>query len=124
MLMIVYNQLVNNPVISELAGNRIKFYEVPETMETPFVVIRPLDVPTPSLYASDKELSSKFTYQIEVETSIRMDAKKIQAAIKKEMAELGFGQLNEGLDNYFDATKHYVDARRYRANTKLYDTNY
>lgn len=124
MLMKIYNQLVENTTIKTLVENRIKFYVIPETLEVPFVCIRPLDVPVPNQYGSDKEISMQLTYQIDVETIKRMDAKVLQFEIKKEMLKLGFFQLNEGLDEYFEETKHFIDARRYRATTKLYDTKY
>lgn len=124
MLTIIYNQLYKNTTIQELVNDRIYFYAVSDTVKTPFICIRPLDVPTPTLYASNKEMSIQFTYQIEAEVIERMDAKILQKEIKKELFEIDFFQLSDGLDVYFKETKHYVDARRYRANTKLYDTEY
>lgn len=124
MMMIIYNQLITNQTILSKTNKRIKFYEAPETMETPYIVIRPIDTPYPKIGGSDKELAIQFSYQIDVLGFGRMDVKEIQQAIKKEMRILGFGQLSGGLDQYFEETKQYVDARRYRKTTNLYDTDY
>jgi DNA-binding transcriptional regulator PaaX len=43
-----------------------------------------------------------------------LQVKEIQAEVKKELKKLGFGQLKDGLDEYFNETKRFVDARRYR----------
>lgn len=127
MLMIIYNQLLANPVIKEsVTDKRIKFYDYPETgdAENPFIVISPIGVPAGNAEGSDKELSLRFTYQIDVQGKNRIVVKQIQKAIKDTMAELRYKQLPEGLDTYFNETKRFLDARRYRKNTELYDTDY
>lgn len=124
MMAIIYNQLIENPTILSKVNKRIKFYEAPETMETPYIVIRPVDVSYPVVGGSDKELSLRFTYQLDVLSSNRNEAKAIQQAIKQELRGIGFGQLSGGLDDYFSETKEFIDARRYRKTTSLYDTDY
>lgn len=115
-LMVIYNQLISNEVIVSLCEDRIKFYEYPETGDTskPFIVIDPLDVPVPTVYASNENHANEYLYQIDVESTNRLQVKEIQAEIKKELKKLGFGQLKDGLDEYFKETKRFVDARRYR----------
>ncbi|QYF82460.1 hypothetical protein KY492_26655 [Brevibacterium sp. PAMC21349] len=115
-LMVIYNQLISNEVIVSLCEDRIKFYEYPETGDTskPFIVIDPLDVPVPTVYASNENHANEYLYQIDVESTNRLQVKEIQAEIKKELKKLGFGQLKDGLDEYFNETKRFVDARRYR----------
>jgi len=44
--------------------------------------------------------------------------------IKQEMKKLNYGQMTGGLDEYFPDTGRFVDARRYRGTTSLYDTDY
>jgi hypothetical protein len=66
----------------------------------------------------------EFTFQIAVESPDRKEAKLVQHEIKEEMQKLNYGQMTDGLDEYFETTGHFVDARRYRGNTNLYDTNY
>ncbi|MFJ7993591.1 DUF3168 domain-containing protein [Peribacillus frigoritolerans] len=115
-LMVIYNQLISNEVIVSLCEDRIKFYEYPETGDAskPFIVIDPLDVPVPTVYASNENHANEYLYQIDVESTNRLQVKEIQAEIKKELKKLGFGQLKDGLDEYFNETKRFVDARRYR----------
>lgn len=128
MMMEVYKQLVANPLIAEkVTKDRIKFYEVPETLDTtkPFILIdTPLGPPTSAYYAANKEMSQTFNYQINVETKTRMLTKELAKKVKKVMWEFGYSQLPGGLDTYFKETKRFVDARRYRKNTQIHDTDY
>lgn len=128
MMMEVYNQLIANDLIKEkVTKERIKFYEVPESLDTskPFIVIdTPLGPPTSAYFAANKELSQTFSYQINVESPNRKITKEIAKEIKKVMWEFNYQQLNGGLDTYFIETKRFVDARRYRTNTKMHDTDY
>lgn len=122
----IYNILKANPLIAEKCGNRIKFYEYPETADTSkaFITITPLDVPFAFLHGSNKELTIEFTYQIDVQSKSRTEVKEIQVAIKNTLREEGFKQLSGGLDTYFTGTKRYLDARRYVGASKTYETNY
>lgn len=128
MMMEVYNQLIANDLIKEkVTKERIKFYEVPESLDTskPFIVIdTPLGPPMSAYFAANKELSQTFSYQINVESPNRKITKEIAKEIKKVMWEFNYQQLNGGLDTYFIETKRFVDARRYRTNTKMHDTDY
>ncbi|MCO8298639.1 hypothetical protein [Tetragenococcus halophilus] len=132
MLMTIYNQLLTNEYIRDMTqidssqDYRIKFYEYPENGDRSgaFITIRPMQPISEAYHASNKEMSVSFWYQIDVECRYRMTAKEIQYQIKKEMKKLGFGQSSDGLDEYFSETKHYVDARRYTGNSKIYDTAY
>lgn len=111
----IYNQLMKNELIKFHCDGRIKFYIYPETADAskPFIVIDPLDVPDPVVHASNDNHCERHLYQIDVESPNRLITKQLQNEVKKEMKILGFGQLSNGLDKYFDATKRYVDARRY-----------
>lgn len=136
MMMEVYNQLIANDLIKEKTSfvndkgkteYRIKFYEVPESLDTskPFIVIdTPLGPPTSAYYAANKEMSQTFSYQINVETTNRKLTNELSKEIKKIMWENDFIQLSGGLNTYFIETKRFVQARRYRKNTKIYDTDY
>lgn len=131
MLTIVYTSLLSNQTIAKLSladdgGHRIKYYDNPSTADHDklFIVITPMGPPTPIISGSDSELSLQFTFQINVESLDRKACKQAQHEIKSEMLKLGFGQLEEGLDEYFPETSRFVDARRYRGSTRLYDTNY
>lgn len=131
MLATIYNQLLANTTISSLtlAGDgkhRIKYYSDPETADHDnlFVVITPLKPPVPSVVGSDNNLNLEFTIQINVESIKRLSCKTAAHEIQAEMFTLGFSQLSDGLDEYMPETGRFIDARRYRGNTKLYDTNY
>lgn len=127
MLTIIYQELLKNPVIKEkVTKERIQYYEYPENADhtRPFMILIPLSPPTSGTFGSDKELSQVLTYQIDVQGRERMEVKEIQAQVKRVMFGLGFFQLPEGLDKWFEGTQRHVDARRYRINTKLYDNNY
>ncbi|PJN91407.1 DUF3168 domain-containing protein [Bacillus sp. mrc49] len=115
-LMVIYNQLNSNEIIVSHCNGRIKFYEYPETADAskPFIVIDPLDVPGPVVFASNENHANEYLYQIDVEASNRLLVKEIQREIKKELKKIGFGQLKDGLDEYFKETKRFVDARRYQ----------
>jgi len=69
-------------------------------------------------------MSQTFSYQINVETQSRILTKEIAKAVKAAMWKFGYTQLNGGLDEYFPETKRFVDARRYRKNTQIHDTDY
>lgn len=73
---------------------------------------------------ANKPVSLTFNFQINVETQNRLLTKEIAKAVKDVMWEMGYGQLNGGLDTYFRETKRFVDARRYRKNTRIHDTDY
>lgn len=126
MIDIIYNALSNNQVIAKECGERIKCYTYPENGDTskPFIIIRPLQPPQDVSYASDKSLSCKFFYQIDVQSHERKKCKEIQRAVNEVMRSQGFTQQSGGLDEYFNETDHYVDARRYLKTTDLYDNNY
>lgn len=131
MLTTIYSQLLSNQTIAALSlaadgRHRIKYYDNPATADHDnlFIVITPMGPQTPIISGSDSELSLQFTFQINVESLDRKACKQAQHEIKKEMFKLGFGQLKEGLDEYFPETSRFVDARRYRGNTRLYDTDY
>lgn len=126
MLTILYETLCKNEIIKKECGNRIKYYTYPETADTgrPFITIRPMQPPREANHASDKNLGYQFLYQIDVQSADRKKCKEIQQAVKAVMDEMDFFQQAAGLDEYFEETKRFIDARRYLKTTKLYDTDY
>lgn len=124
----VYDKLIASDLIKEkVTKDRIKFYEVPESLDTskPFIVIdTPLGPPESAYFAANKEMSQTFSYQINVETTNRKLTAELSKEIKKIMWEMDFKQLSGGLNTYFTETKRFVQVRRYRKNTKIYDTDY
>ena len=127
MMMEIYTALCADSLIAEKVTDKcIKFYEAPETLEVdkPFIIIDALAPQTSANFAANKVVSKQFSYQINVETTDRILTKRISRSVSYIMRNLDFGQLNGGLDTYFKETKRYVDARRYRKNTRTYDTDY
>ncbi|GFH42738.1 hypothetical protein Hs30E_12890 [Lactococcus hodotermopsidis] len=107
---------------SELADVVIKSFEPPETLtdNASSIVIVPVGSPEQAMAGSDKFLAKRFVYQINVETSDRIETKRLAKAVEGAMLSMKFVQLSGGLDEYFSETKRYVDARRYVGVSKLY----
>lgn len=106
-------------LLNEQGG--IKPYQMPESYTgNTRIIIDPLGSPD-SILGSDTPLSKKFVYQINVESTDRKECKILQNKIEKLLLTIGFSQMSSGLDEYFEATKRYVDARRYIGYSKLYE---
>lgn len=124
MIFEIYNALKANPLIAQKVGaNGIKMYQVEDDIVTknPFILIVPLNPSTNAYFGGDSPLSKQFAYQINVESTDLYLVKEISNAIQKTMWRNGFGQLAGGLDEYFEETKRYVEAKRYRKNTNIND---
>lgn len=126
MLDIIYDELNYDEIIQEQVKGRIRYYTYNENdeMVTPFIIIKPFSTPVPAIYGSNQELAIEMTYQLSVEGGNRKQVKELAYRIKQLMWELGFGQLKFGLDEYLDDVERFVDVRRYRKVTNLYETNY
>lgn len=126
MLDIIYDELNYDEVIQEQVKGRIRYYTYNENdeMVTPFIIITPFLTPIPAIYGSNQELAIEMTCQLSVESSNRKQTKELAYRIKQLMWGLGFGQLEFGLDEYLDDVERFVDVRRYRKVTNLYETNY
>lgn len=126
MLDIIYDELNYDEIIKEQVKGRIRYYTYNENdeMVTPFIIITPLSTPIPAIYGSNQELAIEMTCQLSVEGVNRKQVKELSYRIKQLMWELGFGQLEFGLDEYLDDVQRFVDVRRYRKVTNLYETNY
>lgn len=105
------------------AAKGLKSYQRPESLPDTqtSIIIDPLGPPEEAAKGSNTSLSNKFIYQINVESTDRIECKKLQSKIKTLLNEFGFTQASGGLDEYFDTTKRYVDARRYIGYSKLYE---
>ncbi|MBM7605985.1 hypothetical protein JOC75_004013 [Metabacillus crassostreae] len=116
----IYNALLEDPVIIEKVGTKIKFYEYPASgdVTSTHIIIDPLDVPIPSDYADNKWLTEDFLFQIEVWSLNLADTLEIAKQIRKIMWNLNFSQ-GSGIDEYDKDFGIYRDARRYRG--KVYE---
>ena len=113
-LMIIYNQLIEDEYIAEQAEGRIKFYEYPETGEVdkPFIVIDPLDDGEPIDFADNKWTKFDFLVQIDVWSPNRLTTLKLGNRIRDVIWEkLGFGQI-KGPNQYENGIFRKAD--RYR----------
>lgn len=115
--MIIYDALLTDSYIGEQTSGRIKFFEYPESssLEEPFIIIEPLDVPAPSDYADETWLTYDCLYQIEVWTKNRTITKELGKKVHQVMWKLGFRQ-NGGISEYDSGI--FRDARRFGG--KLY----
>ncbi|MEK4922388.1 DUF3168 domain-containing protein [Cytobacillus sp. FSL R5-0569] len=111
----VYRHLIEDDFIITHVKGRIKFYEYPETgdVTNPFIVLQPLDVPTPSTLADNTYLSYDFLLQVEVWSKDRKQTEQIAKRVGNILWDIGFIQ-NGGINEYDE--KIYRDARRYRGN--------
>jgi hypothetical protein len=117
-LPIVYNALISDEIISAEAAGRIKYYELPENLpiaEGVYIMIQPLDVPTPAEFGDDLYLKYEVLLQIETWSKSRSSTKTIADRIEAVLWDLGLLQTG-GLDEY--DSEIFRDARRYRG--KLY----
>ncbi|EAK8847152.1 DUF3168 domain-containing protein [Listeria monocytogenes] len=114
-LNVIYTTLSKNDIIHTTCEERIKYYYFPGTGDSTktFLLIIPLDVPIPTNFSSNESRMEDFLVQIDVQSNDRLIVKKIQDEVRKEMKQIGFGQLAGGLDEYFPETGRFVDARKY-----------
>ncbi|EPA3485505.1 DUF3168 domain-containing protein [Listeria monocytogenes] len=114
-LNIIYTTLSKNDIIHTTCEERIKYYDFPSTGDSnkTFLLIIPLDVPVPTIFSSNEAMWEDFLVQIDVQSDNRLIVKQIQEEVRKEMKQIGFGQLAGGLDEYFPETGRFVDARKY-----------
>lgn len=116
----IYNALKSDDSLSEIC---IKSFERPETLKTDqtSIVIIPLGPPTQSDQGSNTSFSKTFLYQINVESTNRIECKKLQGLVEKVMESQRFYQISGGLDEWIPEIKRYVDARTYKGKSDLYD---
>lgn len=109
-----------------MQGVAIKPYYRPESLNKrdPSLAIVPMAPPKQYSFASNKPLRKEFTYQMNIEAPTKSRCTEIAQAVENVLFGLGFIQLNGGLDEYFVETERYVDARRYRGYSAIYDTDY
>ncbi|WP_026581023.1 DUF3168 domain-containing protein [Bacillus sp. J33] len=114
----IYESFLADSLIQEKVGSRIKFYEYPSTTDLvkgPYIVIDPLDTPTPKDYADNKWLTEDHLFQIEVWSKSLADRDAVAKQIRKVMWDkVGFAQTGGGVDEWDKDLNIYRDARRYR----------
>lgn len=108
----------SNPLIGEKVDNRIKFYQYPDSSDLDigsYIVVDPLEPPTPREYADNKWLTEDQLFQIEVWSRNPIDGEGIANLIQKTLWN-GLGCLNvgSGTKEYDKDLNVFRDARRYR----------
>jgi hypothetical protein len=96
-------------------GSRIYGYRTTDKSDTSdtFIVIRPLDVPTPVKGVSNNYLAETHFFQIDVESRNLGTANEVQNEIRRIMHSFNLWQQPNGLDEFFNETQRFVDGRRY-----------
>ncbi|WP_054859133.1 DUF3168 domain-containing protein [Gracilibacillus sp. JCM 18860] len=111
----IYKALIADAYIKEQTFGRIKFYEYPETGDVdnpPYIVIDPIDTPTPSQYADDQWIKLDFLLQIDSWSHDRKLTESIADKVRDVMWDtFGFAQ-RAGPKEYDQGV--FRDARRYR----------
>ena len=126
----IYTALMHNSKIEQTTLNAgkhaIYYYKEPDgNLPLTLILIRPYSPPQYKVSASNQALQQSFTVQIDVQSIKRMICKELQTEIENSLREIGYNRLNgQDLDEYFEETKHYVDARRYKLKTRLYERGY
>ena len=115
MIWTIYNALLADAVISDLVGDRIKFYEYPDPadIKETHIIIDPLDVPKPGDYADNTWLTDDYMFQIDVWAKDMAERDLIAKKIQSLMWKMNFRQIG-GMDEYDSDYEIYRDARRYR----------
>ncbi|MEB6569081.1 hypothetical protein [Staphylococcus auricularis] len=115
MIELIYLHLMKSDMISEQCKGRIKFYDYPETGDTsaPYILISPIGAPLPGEFASNKELTTDYIFQIDVRGSDRKQVKALQEEIKRMMELIDFHVIG-GTDQYDSDIKIFLDGRRYQ----------
>lgn len=113
----IYQALIANPTIVNKVGNRIKYYEYPETADVtnPYIIIDPLDAPIPSVAGDNVWLVEEQIIQVDVWTKSRADKLLLGSLIREIMQSINYAQIGSGVDEYDSDVKIYRDGRRYLA---------
>ncbi len=124
MLSEVMQALVTSPQI--LAIQKTGGFKSHERYENlaenlPSITVIPSGPPEQIARGSNHSLSKHFIFQVSIESTDRMTSKELQRTVERIFNDLGFYQMNGGLDEYFSDTKRYVDARFYEGNSNLYE---
>jgi hypothetical protein len=124
MIMEIYNSLTADSLISNLVGERIKFYEYPPSGDVTgsWIIVDPIGPPLPTDYADDKPTAYEYLYQIDVWSKTETEQKNIARQVGEVLRrELGAGQYGNGVDEWDKDLQIYRDGRRYRLKEYLLD---
>ncbi|WP_232324093.1 DUF3168 domain-containing protein [Listeria monocytogenes] len=85
-LNVIYTTLSKNDIIHTTCEERIKYYDFPGTGDSTktFLLIIPLDVPSPTVYSSNTNTMEDFLVQIDVQSNDRLIVKKYKTKLEKK----------------------------------------
>lgn len=114
MLWKIYDALIDHPLIYDKVGNRIKFYEYPETGDVSgvFIIIDPLSPPKPVGHGDNKRIVYEYFYQIDVWSRDMDDTAIVMETVSDVMWKIGFGET-DGIDEYDKDTDIFRQAKRF-----------
>ena len=120
MLTELYEALKKNEYLKKYS---IKSFKRPEKLadKDPSIVIVPVTSPQQIVRGSNTSLAKLFLYQINCESTNRIEAKTMAREVEKTMESKGFYQSAGELDQYVEHIRRYVDARTYRGRSALYE---
>ena len=110
----IYYALIDDELIAEKVGNRIKFYEYPEAkdIKETHIVIDPLAPPRPVKTADNERIVYEYFYQIDVWSKSMNERDEIMNRISQILKRIGFGE-NGGIDEYDKDFKIFRVAKRF-----------
>ncbi len=124
MLEEIMDALASAPEISDIQKTGgFKSYERRAELDKalPSITVIPTGPPEQTALGSNDSLAKHFSYQISVESTDRKTCKELQKIVEDILKTKRFYQKPGGLDEYFNETKRYVDARFYEGSSNLYD---
>jgi len=111
----IYYKLIEDDLINEKVGNRIKFYEYPETEDVSgaYIVIDPIAPARPVKNADNKRIVYEYFYQIDVWSKSINDTKNVMKSISDVLWNIGFVENGSGIDEYEEDTSIFRQAKRF-----------
>jgi hypothetical protein len=111
----IYKLFIQNEIIHANCAGRIKYYSIPETLDTkkPYILITPLEPPREVFFSSNVPSVQSVAVQVDVLGSNRKLIKQIQTQVKECLQEINLKQETGGLDTFLEESRRFVDARRY-----------
>lgn len=111
----IYYKLIADDLINKKVGNRIKFYEYPETGDVSgaYIVIDPIAPPRPVKNADNKRIVYEYFYQIDVWSKAMDDTENVMKSISDVLWNLGFVESGSGIDEFDSETQIYRQAKRF-----------
>ena len=111
----IYYKLIEDDLINEKVGNRIKFYEYPETEDVSgaYIVIDPIAPARPVKNADNKRIVYEYFYQIDVWSKSINDTKNVMKSISDVLWNIGFVENGSGIDEYDEETGIFRQAKRF-----------